>query len=250
MDQQILVILTLIGMACDGLGGLYLAYDLLGGARGPLRLLTRVVTYALCFIGGYSLLLGQPFGIVAGSGFGLALGLEYGNTLYQQSEKVHFFYWSLSLLGLFRGCILGLAAALTFGVSFGFPFGVLVSAGILIQYLLGFSPTHEYSKERALRVRRQAAIAAAIRCFSTTCAGTLAGFISIHTWQALLVGFRIGLAIGLVSVIVSIVAPRIEWWADNLPPHRLGAGGTILLLMGLLLQSLQYWIMLFRIPVR
>lgn len=37
---------------------------------------------------------------------------------------------------------------------------------------------------------------------------------------------------------------------DNLPARRLGAFGTILLLFGLVLQSIQYWIALFDMSVR
>jgi hypothetical protein len=39
----------------DVLGGLYLAYDLLCGQHGPLRLLTRAVTYSVIFGIGYGL---------------------------------------------------------------------------------------------------------------------------------------------------------------------------------------------------
>jgi hypothetical protein len=54
----------------------------------------------------------------------------------------------------------------------------------------------------------------------------------------------------LVSAVVSIFSPFVEWWADKLPPRRLGAFGSILLLFGLVLQSLQYWVTFFDIPVR
>ena len=42
----------------DVLGSLYLAYDLLGGQHGPLRLLTRAVTYSIVFGIGYGIGLG------------------------------------------------------------------------------------------------------------------------------------------------------------------------------------------------
>ena len=46
---------SLISSSLDVLGALYLAYDLLGGEHGPLRTLTRAVTY--------SALMGIGFGI-------------------------------------------------------------------------------------------------------------------------------------------------------------------------------------------
>lgn len=54
----------------------------------------------------------------------------------------------------------------------------------------------------------------------------------------------------LAGISMSIFSPFIEWWEDNLPARRLGAFGTILLLFGLILQSLQYWVALFDMPVR
>jgi hypothetical protein len=49
------------------LGGLYLAYDFLGGQDGPLRLLSRVVTYSVVFGAGYATGPGPFFGIASGT---------------------------------------------------------------------------------------------------------------------------------------------------------------------------------------
>jgi hypothetical protein len=57
------------------LGALYLAYDLLGGEHGPLRTLTRGVTYAVLFGSGYALFLGPVFGVAAGAANGLTLAV-------------------------------------------------------------------------------------------------------------------------------------------------------------------------------
>jgi hypothetical protein len=46
MDHHIVAAVSISGISLDVLGGLYLAYDLLGGQHGPLRLLTRIVTYS------------------------------------------------------------------------------------------------------------------------------------------------------------------------------------------------------------
>ena len=45
--------ISIAGSCLDVLGSLYLAYDLLGGQHGPLRLLTRAVTYSILFGLGY-----------------------------------------------------------------------------------------------------------------------------------------------------------------------------------------------------
>src|SRR5579872_6561842 len=61
MDHHTLAALSITGTCLDVLGSLYLAYDLLGGQHGPLRVLTRAVTYSLVFGIGYGLGLGVFF---------------------------------------------------------------------------------------------------------------------------------------------------------------------------------------------
>jgi hypothetical protein len=58
MDHHTVAAFSITGTCLDVLGSLYLAYDLLGGQHGPLRLLTRAVTYSVVFGIGYSLGLG------------------------------------------------------------------------------------------------------------------------------------------------------------------------------------------------
>src|SRR5690348_14972433 len=49
IDRHVIAGISVVGTICDVMGGLYLAYDLLGGNNGPLCTLTRVVTYTLFF---------------------------------------------------------------------------------------------------------------------------------------------------------------------------------------------------------
>jgi hypothetical protein len=60
----------------------------------------------------------------------------------------------------------------------------------------------------------------------------------------------ISLMIGAVSALVNFLSPYIEWWAENLPERRLGAFGVVLILIGLTLQSVQYWVALLDVPVK
>jgi hypothetical protein len=55
MDHHTVAAVSITGTCLDVLGSLYLAYDLLGGQHGPLRLLTRAVTYSIVFGIGYGL---------------------------------------------------------------------------------------------------------------------------------------------------------------------------------------------------
>ena len=62
-----------MGTCLDVLGSLYVAYDLLGGQHGPLRLFTRAVTHSIVFGIGYGLGLGLFFGLAAGIATGITM---------------------------------------------------------------------------------------------------------------------------------------------------------------------------------
>ena len=76
MDHHALAAVSITGSLLDVVGSLYLAYDLLGGQHGPLRLLTRAVTYSLVFGIGYGLGLGLFFGVAAGMATGISVSIE------------------------------------------------------------------------------------------------------------------------------------------------------------------------------
>jgi hypothetical protein len=75
--DQFIAELSLVGIGLDALGGCYLAYDLLGGKRGPLRTIARATGYVVLFFIGYVLVLGLRYAIVAASGMGILLGIEF-----------------------------------------------------------------------------------------------------------------------------------------------------------------------------
>src|SRR5437016_13400215 len=64
------------GSCLDVMGSSHLAYDLLGGQNGTLRLLTRAVTYSVVFGIGYGLGLGIFFGLASGIATGITLSIE------------------------------------------------------------------------------------------------------------------------------------------------------------------------------
>src|SRR6476619_8503382 len=77
IDKHTIALISIIGCSLDVLGALYLAYDLLGGEHGPLRTLTRAVTYGALFGTGYGLALGPVFGLASGVAHGITLAWEY-----------------------------------------------------------------------------------------------------------------------------------------------------------------------------
>src|ERR1700741_1969339 len=76
MDHHTVAAVSITGTCLDVLGSLYLAYDLLGGKHGPLRVLTRAVTYSVVFGTGYALALGPVFGLASGIATGITLAIE------------------------------------------------------------------------------------------------------------------------------------------------------------------------------
>ena len=57
-------------------------------------------------------------------------------------------------------------------------------------------------------------------------------------------------SMGAGSPAPATASPYIEWWADNLPGHRLGVFGAVLVLLGFALQSLQYWVALLNVEIQ
>jgi hypothetical protein len=64
------------GMTFDSIGGLYLAYDLLGGERGPLSKITRAVTYSLLAFTVYLCTFNLRFALICGVGMGSIFGYQ------------------------------------------------------------------------------------------------------------------------------------------------------------------------------
>src|SRR5881392_3003496 len=86
MDHHVIAMVSISGTCLDVLGSLYLAYDLLGGQHGPLRLLTRAVTYSLVFGLGFGLGLGVIFGLAAGAANGITVAIELQRAARKQDH--------------------------------------------------------------------------------------------------------------------------------------------------------------------
>lgn len=252
LDRHLLAWISIVAVVLDVLGGLYLAYDLLGGVHGPLRTLTRAVTYGMYFGLVYGICFGPAFGLVTGVGLGTLLGLEFAGAAgitAQASKPTQAVPWSVLLFGVLRGVVLGVAAGFAFGVRFGLAFGPLSAVGIVAAYMLRFAPVDDYGTQARPRFRWHIAVASAARGLAIGLAAVIAGVLTQGV-QGIPRGVAIGIAVTLAGVVISTVSPFVEWWADHLPARRLGAFGAILLLIGLGLSSLQYWVTVFNVPVR
>jgi hypothetical protein len=233
------------GIGCDAIGGVYLTYELLGGRGGPLGLGVRAATYGIIFALGYGVVFGPFFGAVAGVGLGGILALEFWRVAYHQRKYGSSPLFHMPYFGVARGLLLGLACLHRFGREFAFVFGLLNALFLAIVYRLRFAPTYDYdagSSDRAFRPR--AWKAGLVRAVAVGLAGALTGWIETRRLDSLGFGLTIGLVVGLVSLVIGMVSPRVEWWIENLPERQLAGIGFALIALGLALQSVQYLVVI------
>jgi hypothetical protein len=245
VDRHTLALISIVGGSLDMLGALYLAYDLLGGEHGPLRTLTRAVTYGALFGTGYGLALGPVFGVASGVAHGITLAWEFSRA--SRNEPKPGIWGEIAMSGI-RGLGFALGASYSSGVPFGITFGVLSTAGQAFAYRLGIRPTVDYQPATRPRLTRFQLLAAVNRAAGYAVAGYVSSLVA-QEGHAVAVGLKTGLAIGVVTVVIGSCTPFIEWSADHIPERRMGVFGVGLILIGFLLQSVQYWVTLLNVNV-
>jgi hypothetical protein len=246
MDHHTVALVSLSGICLDVLGGLYLAYDLLGGQHGPLRLLTRMVTYSIVFGIGYGLGLGLFFGVAAGVATGVTVAIEL-----QRAGRRHDHYswpWEV-LFSAIRGLGFGAGLYRTLGLPYALAFSLLITAGQAFAYARGMRPGLDYAAARRPRLTRRQFWGSVLRTVGYIVTALLCSAAVRHVDYPWLFAVRLGLVTGLVTTVGLTINPYIEYYADNLPERRLGVFGIWLVLCGFVLQSFQYWVAILDIPV-
>ena len=247
IDRHTLALVSIVGSSLDMLGALYLAYDLLGGEHGPLRTITRGVTYGVLFGGGYGLALGPIFGLASGVAHGITLGWEYTRA---SRHKPNPGFWFDTAMSAIRGCGFALGAAYLYGRTFGAAFGVLSTVGQAIAYRAGIRPDVNYRPSTRPGLTKLQVLAGVNRAVGYALAGYISAVIAHESAMALSVGVKAGLVIGAVTVVAGTFVPFIEWTADHVPARRMGVFGVGLILLGFTLQSFQYWVALLDVSIR
>jgi hypothetical protein len=237
-DKHALALISIVGSALDVLGALYLAYDLLGGEHGPLRTVTRAVTYGLLFGVGYGLAGGPVFGLASGVAHGITLGWEYSRAARQAPRAG---LWLDAAMSAIRAVGFGTGAAYLLGARFGIAFAILSLVGQVIAYRAGIRPDAFYKQALRPRLTPFLFLSALNRTVGYAVAGYLSSLAAGDREHAIAVGLRSGVAIGLVTGIIGPITPFVEWMADHLPERRMGVAGVVLILIGFSLQSVQYW---------
>src|ERR1700722_10577952 len=193
IDRHTLALISIVGGALDMLGALYLAYDLLGGEHGPLRTLTRWVTYGVLF--------GTGFGLALGPVFGLTTGVSTGFSLASRHEPEPGI-WYDTVMSAIRGAGFGLGAAYLYGGAFGLTFAVLSTVGQAIGYRFGMRPDMDYEPAARPRLTRRQLLGVGIRTVGYAGAGFLSAFIAHRSEIELSIALKFGLVIGVVTMIV------------------------------------------------
>ena len=246
MDHHTVATVSAAGICLDVFGGLYLAYDLLGGKYGPLRLLTRMVTYSIVFGLGFGLGLGLVFGAAAGPATGITIALELQRTGHRGDHYP--LPWEITFSAIRAlGFAIGLYPIM--GIVYAATFAALATAGPVFAYARGIRPGMDYAVSRRPRFTSRHLRATLVRTLGYMLAALISSAIVGSTTRTWLFAVRLGLVTGLVTAIGISVNPYIEYYADNLPERRLGVFGIWLVLCGFLLQSLQYWVVILDIPV-
>ena len=247
IDRHQLAAISIIGSFLDVLGALYLAYDILGGTRGPLRTLTRGVTYGVIFGTGFGLPLGLPFGLACGAAGGLTLALELTRAA---QTRPHYPLHYECLFSAIRGVGFGVGASYIYGIEFGVVFGCLSTLGQIVAYCRGVRPSLDYRPGRVPRMTRRQIEAALIRTVGYSAAGYIAAAVAHRRMYAVMFGLHAGLTIGIVTALVNALMPFVEWITETMPDRRFGVFGIVLILCGFGMQSVQYWIALLDVAVR
>ncbi len=252
VDRHTLAMINIIGSFLDVLGGLYLAYDILGGAHGPLRTLSRAVTYGVLFGAGYGAAFGLVFGVLAGITHGMTLAWEFARESRdrEQAHAARPSIWYDSAMSAIRGTGHGAGGAYLYGGVFGVTLGLMSTVGQVIAYrAAGIRPAMVYSPSKKPRTNKRALLAVLNRTVGYTLGAALAAVLAGRQDYVAL-GLKFGLVIGAVTAVSTTFAPVIEWYADRMPQRRMGVIGVALILCGFSMQSIQYWLTMLDVAVK
>jgi hypothetical protein len=242
VDHHTVAAVSIAGSCLDVLGSLYLAYDLLGGAHGPLRVITRAVTYSILFGAGYGLGLGLFFGVFAGVATGITMSIEMNRAA--RGLRHYSLPWE-AFFAAIRGVAFGAGLYWITGLGFAVAFAILVTTGQVTGYYRGLRPGMDYSASRRPRLTRRQFWGTVVRTIAHVAAALVCSAFVHHVYHAWAFAIRIGLVTGIVTGLGQTFNPYFEYYAENIPQRWLGAFGIGLIFCGFALQSFQYWLALF-----
>src|ERR1700676_1484169 len=194
IDHHLLASVSIAGTCLDVLGTLYLAYDLLGGEHGPLRLLTRAVTHSIVFGIGYGIGLGVFFGVISGVATGVTVAIELNRTA---GRCDHYSLPGGVFFRAVRGA--GFAAGLypMVGLRFVVAFGILITGGQVIAYSRGMRPGMDYAATRRPHLSRKQFWGTVLRTLGYSMAALVCSIFAQHLEHPWRFAGRVGGVTGL-----------------------------------------------------
>jgi len=243
LPHKILDTACLFGLGLDTLGGLYLAYDLLGGQRGILRMATKCITYGVMFFAIYATLLGRWFGLAGAIVYGPLMAIQHSTT----AERPGPLGW-IVIFAAVRSIAMGAAGWLTVDQRFGIAFALLGTVALTLSYatfgMVGLD-TPEWIRPK---IDAMTLIVGSSRGLAYGAAAVLSALLLRET-KEIWFGVWVGIVTGVSSSLLIILTPSVGWWADNLPVRRLGAYGALLVVIGSAIQALQYLLPILGIAI-
>lgn len=227
----------MLGISMDAYGGLLLAYDLLGGQHGPLRLLLRASTYSLIFIAMFITTFGLKFALIAGSGLALVLACELQEAARAGAGRK---VGQALPYSLARCLVLGLTIAVCFNIALGIWFAVVGTVLASLLVLTGRARGIEYKQAASANLLLPALGIALARGVLVGIIGLVSGLMvggdSTLVWFAV----EIGLTVGMIIACLGVIAPFVESFVDRVPEKVLGQIGVALFVLGFCVQAAPY----------
>jgi hypothetical protein len=223
----------MIGMTFDSVGGLYLAYDLLGGPDGPLSRLTRAVNYSLLFFIIYLLGFNFKFALIGGIGLGTATALHLHRISHTKQDTASFLFW----VGLLRGVTVAWACSYIISNVASLVAGIGVFLVSFVLPLFKLSPRLWYEPSVRPTISKKKIIFALVLGALVSLTIVFGEFLGGDK-HALHTAFRAAFVITLGTVVISTFSPMIEWYSDNVPDKRMGYIGAVMFLCGFVIQAI------------
>ena len=200
------------------------------------------------------LVFGIEYGLGLGLFFGLASGIAAGITLSIEFNRAArgLEHYSLPWEGLFsaiRGFAFGAGLYRILGIRFAIAFAILITLGQIFAYSRGMRPGMDYGASRRPRFTRRQFWGRVNRTVGFTATALICSAFIRHVDHAWSFAIHMGLVTGIGTAVGAMINPYIEYYADNLPQRRLGVFGIGLIHCGFAMQSLQYWLALFDVPL-
>lgn len=242
LDNYASAVISMAGMTFDSIGGLYLAYDLLGGERGPLSQLTRCATYSLIAVLCYSLTMNFKFALICGVGMGTIIGIQLHllGAKKAPTRKQHFFIALARMLVIGFGTSMIMAKPAACVLGLGAFFASMASARLKI------SPEYWYESSRkpTFQIKR-ILVGLFLGTVFAICAFLGETISGVGIDRSITFGLRLGVVVGTGTALVASLIPFVEWWADNFPPKTMGYVGAVMFMIGFFLQSIpSLWVLL------